>query len=483
MLFNSIFFLFVFFPIVTGFYYFLPHRFRSAWLLLVSSYFYMSFIPAYILILAFTITIDYVSGRCIELLSGKTKRYFLIASILSNIGVLFTFKYFNFFSEQITALAEMLHWNYSLQTLELILPIGLSFHTFQALSYIIEVYRGKQNAERNFGIFALYVMFYPQLVAGPIERPQNLLHQFYEKHTFKLGQFMSGMRLILWGLFKKVVIADRISVFVNQIFNNVYDYTGSYFIFATILFAFQIYCDFSGYSDMARGFARTLGFELMVNFNAPYFSKSISEFWQRWHISLSTWFRDYVYISLGGNRVSRARWSINILLTFLLSGLWHGANWTFVIWGGLNGMYMLFSLMTHAVRSKLHAFIGWNHSALHTIVQTACTFALIGFSWIFFRAGSLDDAWYIIGQIFSTSTDIQSLLAFIGLHAPSLLIVACALGLLLVVDSISAHKERFKNIHIHAIPIPIQAIAFSALVCVIALVGKFTNQEFIYFQF
>src|SRR5678815_1064118 len=219
--------------------------------------------------------------------------------------------------------------------LKIILPIGLSFHTFQAMSYTIEVYRGNQKAERNFGIYALYVMFYPQLVAGPIERPQNLLHQFYENHKFDYERVVNGLKLILWGFFKKLVIADRLALYVGAVYNNPTHHTGLSFIMATIFFAFQIYCDFSGYSDIAIGAAKVMGFKLMTNFNRPYFARSISEFWKRWHISLSTWFKDYLYISLGGNRVSVPRWYFNLFIVFLVSGLWHGANWTYIIWGCL----------------------------------------------------------------------------------------------------------------------------------------------------
>lgn len=481
MLFNSLFFLFIFFPLVTGFYYLLPHRFRWGWLLLASCYFYMGFIPQYILILAFTITIDYFAGLFIAKLSGRKKKYFLILSILSNLGMLFVFKYFNFFNANIDALAEVIHWNYSLKSLSLILPIGLSFHTFQSLSYIIEVYRGHQKVERNFGIFALYVMFYPQLVAGPIERPQNLLPQFREKHHFDSARFMSGLRLIIWGLFKKVVIADRVSVFVNQIFNNVYDYTGAYFVLATFFFAFQIYCDFSGYSDMARGLARTMGFELMINFKAPYFSRSISEFWRRWHISLSSWFRDYVYIPLGGKRVSNFRWQYNLFITFLLSGLWHGANWTYLIWGGLNGFYLLFSIWTESLRLKIVNFFKLSGTLFQKIYQTIITFLLIGLTWVFFRAESFGDAWYILRQIFMDGYNIMSLRPFINQYRYSMLIIFSAIIFLTLADYFIADSERLEKLR--RMPLWSQILVYSLIIFFIILLGRFTNEQFIYFQF
>lgn len=277
-----------------------------------------------------------------------------------------------------------------MDALKLLLPIGLSFHTFQSLSYVIEVYRGHQKAERNFGIYALYVMFYPQLVAGPIERPKNLLHQFYEEHYFDYQRVVDGLKLMLWGLFKKVVIADRLSVLVNEVYGNPSGHQGFLLVIATVFFAFQIFCDFSGYSDMAIGSAQVMGFKLMDNFNRPYFSKSIAEFWKRWHISLSSWFRDYIYIPLGGNRVPQWRMCCNLFLTFLLSGLWHGANWTFVIWGGLNGFYMVFSILTHDPRKKLVQWTGLDrHPKAHKYLNVMVVFSLVCLGWIFSGPGML----------------------------------------------------------------------------------------------
>ncbi len=301
MLFNSVQFL-IFFPVVTALYFVLPHKYRWAMLLAASCIFYMVFIPAYILILASTIIVDYIAGIYIERSTGARRRLFLIISIISNVGFLAFFKYFNFLNGNIAFLARLIHWNYPINVLYIILPIGLSFHTFQAMSYTIEVYRGTQRAERHFGIYALYVMFYPQLVAGPIERPGRLIHQFYEEHHFDYVRVTSALKLMTWGLFKKVVIADRLAMIVNPVYNNPAQYNGMTLALATVCFAYQIYCDFSGYSDIARGSAQAMGFDLMDNFNRPYFAKSIAEFWKRWHVSLSTWFRDYVYIPMGGEQ-------------------------------------------------------------------------------------------------------------------------------------------------------------------------------------
>lgn len=361
----------------------------------------MSFIPIYLSIIGLTIVIDYWAGIWLEETTGSKRKWILAMSIISTCLVLFVFKYFDFFSYNVNAFARFFHLDYSVPMLRLILPIGLSFHTFQSLSYVIEVYRGHQKAERHFGIYALYVMFYPQLVAGPIERPGHLLYQFHERHVFNYSDVTQGLRLMVWGLFKKVVIADRLAAFVNAPFDRPMEHQGINFILAAALFGVQIYCDFSGYSDVARGSAQVMGFRLMQNFNRPYFSKSISEFWRRWHISLSSWFKDYVYFPLGGNRTSTPRWYLNLVITFLISGLWHGANWTFIIWGLLHAIYMIVGDLTYSLRSKLWAVIGLSESSpIRRFIQVFCTFSLVSFSWIFFRANSLENALYIVHHLF-----------------------------------------------------------------------------------
>ena len=397
MLFNSFPFL-VFFPTVTIIYFLLPHRLRWAWLLAASSFFYMFFKPVYILILFFTIIIDYFAGILLEdEKNGQRKKLWLIMSLIANIGVLAVFKYYNFLNSNISGVCSFFGASNHIPYLNILLPIGLSFHTFQAMSYTIEVYRGNQKAERHFGIYSLYVMYYPQLVAGPIERPQNMLHQFYEKHYFDYVNVVEGLRLMLWGMFKKVVVADRLAIFVNSVYDHPKDFHGFQTILATAFFSFQIFCDFSGYSDIALGSAQVMGFKLMVNFNRPYFSKSISEFWKRWHISLSTWFRDYLYISLGGNRVSKLRSYFNQFIVFLISGLWHGANWTFVIWGSLHGAYLIIGRFTYQFRAKLGSKSGLGKVLqLNSLIQIITTFTLAAFAWIFFRAATLSDALTII---------------------------------------------------------------------------------------
>ncbi len=388
MLFNSFHFVF-FFVVVTSLYFILPHRFR--WMLLLGSscYFYMAFIPVYILILGFTIVIDYFAGILLEDTEGKKRKYWLIASLVANIGVLAIFKYYNFLNNNLSEALNAFGYHNSVPNLSILLPIGLSFHTFQAMSYTIEVYRGKQKAERNFGIYSLYVMFYPQLVAGPIERPQNLIHQFYEKHYFEYERVVEGLKLMLWGFFMKLVIADRLAIYVNAVYNNADQHSGKTLALATVFFAFQIYCDFAGYSSIAIGAAKVMGFKLMTNFNRPYFSRSISEFWKRWHISLSTWFKDYLYISLGGNRVSVPRWYFNLFIVFAISGLWHGANWTYIIWGAINGFYLVFAIVTDKSRKRLSSLVYLDRMPkIHHALQILVTFVLACFAWIFFRANT-----------------------------------------------------------------------------------------------
>src|ERR1051325_9198543 len=396
MLFNSFEFLY-FLGVVWTVNFLLPHRWRWAWLLGASCYFYMQFIPIYILILLITIVIDYYAGIWIEQTDDPIKKKrFLSLSILSVCAVLFVFKYFNFFNANAATLAKMIGWNYPVAALRIILPIGLSFHTFQSLSYVIEVYRGHQKAERHFGIYALYVMYFPQLVAGPIERPQNLLPQFHRERNVTWEQFRDGLFLALWGLVKKVMIADCVSQYTDTVYNYNVNHSGTSLLLGTYFFAIQIYCDFSGYSDIARGVSRMFGIELMKNFETPYFARSIAEFWSRWHISLSTWFRDYVYIPLGGNRVSIPRNFLNLFVVFLLSGFWHGANWTFIVWGALHGAYL--------VIERTLGIGGKNSEPTRQLLvvqflRIALTFHLVLISWILFRARSIHEAWSIFHKI------------------------------------------------------------------------------------
>jgi D-alanyl-lipoteichoic acid acyltransferase DltB (MBOAT superfamily) len=457
----------------------MPHRFRWALLLAASCIFYMAFIPIYILILIFTIIIDYFAGLAIEKVAQPKKKILLVISIISNVGCLAVFKYFNFINGNVAALATLIHWNYPIDALHIILPIGLSFHTFQAMSYTIEVYRGNQRAERNFGIYALYVMFYPQLVAGPIERPQNLLHQFREQHRFDYQRVTDGLKLMAWGFFKKLVIADRLAVYVNQVYNSPDSYYGATVLLASYFFAFQIFCDFSGYSDIAIGSARVMGFQLMENFNRPYHSQSIAEFWRRWHISLSTWFRDYLFFPLGANKKGKARWYFNIFVVFLLSGLWHGAKWTYVFWGGLNGIYLIFSLITNNLRARLRAGLHLNKFPIALkCLRVAFTFHLIVFGWLFFRANSLSDAFTLINNLTIQDTS-QAGLALMPLKEIAIAVIA-------VLTMETAHiAQYYRSIgdYLKTWPIWLRWSAYYLLIIAILLFGKYTDQQFIYFQF
>jgi len=485
MLFNSLHFL-LFFIIVTSVYFVLPYQKRWILLLISSCYFYMAFVPIYILILGFTIVIDYFAGIYIENAKGKRRKLYLIFSLVANIGVLAIFKYYNFLNHNFSFLMHGFGLTNPFPYLAILLPIGLSFHTFQAMSYTIEVYRGNQKAERHFGIYSLYVMFYPQLVAGPIERPQNLLHQFRENFNFDYDRVTSGLRLMAWGLFKKVVIADRLARLTDGPFNDPHHYNSLSLILATIFFSFQIFCDFSGYSDMAIGSARIMGYKLMTNFDKPYYSKSIHEFWKRWHISLSTWFKDYLYISLGGNRVTIPRWYLNLFIVFLVSGLWHGANWTFIIWGSIHGFYLVFALITAKYRDYLNKLFYINKFQFISVIST---FILVAFAWIFFRANNVSTAIYISTHIIKGIPEIISKV----LHHQSVYQPLESSGrgniilpFLLIILMESVHYiQGTKNISdlFLSFPALVRWIVYYGVVLTIIFMGVFENRQFIYFQF
>ena len=484
MLFNSFHFL-IFFVIVTSLYFAVPYNKRWLLLLISSCYFYMAFVPIYILILGFTIVIDYFAGIYIENAEGRRRKLFLIFSLIANIGVLAVFKYYNFLNHNFSFLLHGFGLTNPILYLSILLPIGLSFHTFQAMSYTIEVYRGNQKAERHFGIYSLYVMFYPQLVAGPIERPQNLLHQFREKHDFDYDRVTSGLRLMAWGLFKKVVIADRLAIVVDSVYNNPQQHNSLSLVIATVFFSFQIFCDFSGYSDMAIGAARIMGFKLMTNFNKPYQSKSIHEFWKRWHISLSSWFKDYLYISIGGNRVTIPRWYLNLFIVFLISGLWHGANWTFVIWGALHGFYLVFSLITKDFRKKINKMFFLDKILF---LPALTTFGLVAFAWIFFRADNVYTAIYISKHIFTGIPEIinklvahQSVFEYVGVEKSDLVLSVLLILFLEIVHYVQSKKSISEILTQQ--PTYIRWAVYYGLVLAIVFWGVYENRQFIYFQF
>ncbi len=484
MLFNSTHFFF-FFIIVTSLYFAFPYSKRWLLLLVSSCYFYMAFVPVYILILGLTIVIDYFAGIYIENSEGSRKKLFLICSLIANIGVLSIFKYYNFINENFSFFLDGFGFVNPLPYLSILLPIGLSFHTFQAMSYTIEVYRGHQKAEKHFGIYSLYVMFYPQLVAGPIERPQNMLPQFRKKFDFDYDRVTSGLRLMAWGLFKKVVIADRLAITTDMVYDNPQQFNSLSLIIATVFFSFQIFCDFSGYSDMAIGAARVMGFKLMTNFDRPYQSKSVNEFWKRWHISLSTWFRDYLYIPLGGNRRTIPRWYFNLFIVFLISGLWHGANWTFIIWGALHGFYLVFALLFKNQRTWLNRFLFFDKIPFLPVITT---FILVAFAWIFFRANSVDSALYISKHIFTGIPNLlhklqthQSVFEYLGLTKADLM-----LSVLLIFFLETFHYIQGKvniSLAIMQKPLYVRWTLYFGLLALIVFLGVFEERQFIYFQF
>jgi alginate O-acetyltransferase complex protein AlgI len=485
MLFNSIPFL-IFFPIVVILYFNLPQRFRNIFLLLASCFFYMFAIPKYILILFFIITVDYFAGIQIEKSQGPSRILWLRLSLIANIGLLFLFKGFPF------GLAHFFNLDDSpIFWVKILLPIGLSFHTFQAMSYTIEVYRGNQKAERNFITYAIYVMFFPQLVAGPIERPYNLIHQFGENHIFQYENVVNGMRLMLWGMFKKVVVADSLAVVVDQVYGDIFLYKGWIFIVATVFFAFQIFYDFSGYSDIAIGAARVLGFRLMTNFRNPYASASFSEFWKRWHISLSSWFRDYLYIPLGGNRVPKDRHYLNLFITFLIAGVWHGCNTTFLVWGGLNGFYVIFAQWTKDAREKLSSLVGLNRLPnFHRLLKIATVFSLTCFGWIFFRASSNSDAICVITRMWGSAqrwdgSNFQPLyLSDMGWNP----YFSIAIVILIIFTQAILYLQKDLPIgeFLNSKPTWLRWTFYYLLTVLIALawlLSSFKPQQFIYFQF
>ena len=393
MLFNSWQFA-IFIPIVFILYWLLPHRFRWVLLFAASYYFYMSWNVKYVVLILFTTCASYFAALFLEKTENeKTRKLILAVTLIACLGVLFVFKYFNWFFESLSAVLSVFSIRLHPITLKWLLPVGISFYTFQTLSYVIDVYRGKVKAERHFGIYATFISFFPQLVAGPIERTSNLLPQIKGEHSFNREQALYGIKLMAVGFFKKMVVADNFAPYVDKIFSDIHNFSGFTLIIAAIMFSIQIYCDFSGYSDIARGASKLMGIELMENFKSPFMSSSIKETWSRWHISLTTWFRDYLYIPLGGSRCSKIRYYFNIFVTFLVSGLWHGASWTYVFWGGLSGLGQIFEDIVGIKSYKKRNFI-W---ALRVIL--AFTFFYLCAA--FFRSETIEDAFFLIGHAFN----------------------------------------------------------------------------------
>ncbi len=426
MNFNSAEFL-LFYPIVAVLNFVVPHKFRVVPLLLASYYFYLTWNAKLFFLILFTTAVSYASGVLIEK-QPKHKKAWMVASVAASLAVLFFFKYYNFVAGSIGGLFGA-DW-----TLQLILPVGISFYTFQTLSYSIDVYRGNIKAERNFLYYALFVSFFPQLVAGPIERPDNLLPQLHAEHTFNTDDLYVGAKRMLAGFFKKIVVADTVAVYVDTVYNRPGETGGLAIMAATVLFAVQIYCDFSGYTDIAIGCARIMGYRLMQNFDRPYSAESIREFWSRWHISLSGWFKDYLYIPLGGNRKGVARALLNLLIVFLVSGLWHGAEWTFVLWGLLHGIYRAVGDLTYKKRNALYAAAGLDTDSKPVrLFRTAITFVLVCFAWIFFRANNTSELVQILEALFTTF-GAASFLSDLGLTFSGALTIVLAIAMMVMLD-------------------------------------------------
>ena len=468
MLFNSLTFL-VFFPCVFLLYYILPFRFRKYFLLAASYYFYMCWKPEFIVLILFSTVVDYCCGLGMAR-RPERKKLLLAVSLTMNLGLLFFFKYLNFFGETLTALCRAVSIPFSAPALSIILPVGISFYTFQTLSYTLDIYKGRLEPERDFVTFALFVSFFPQLVAGPIEKASNLLPQLKTEHPFDYQTVTWGAKRMVWGFFKKMVVADQLAVLiVDPVYQNLEQYQGGALFFATCAFAVQIYCDFGGYSDIARGCAQMMGIRLMANFRNPYFSGSVTEFWKRWHISLTSWFREYVYIPLGGNRKGTAKKCLFVLITFTLSGLWHGANWTFVIWGVLHALVMDLEFLWS------RRFPGKERGAAVRVLRCAITFLVVSALWIFFRAASLSDAIYILRYaVWGIGEPVQYARAALSALNPGLRETAMLTGALALLFGFDLADERGDAVAlVSGWPAAVRWACYLGLVLIVLIFGVY----------
>jgi D-alanyl-lipoteichoic acid acyltransferase DltB (MBOAT superfamily) len=446
---------------------------RKILLLLAGWFFYAAWKPEYIFLLLLSTLVDFVAAKQIYKTGNiRKKNMFLILSIIVNLGILFGFKYFNFFDRNLFRFLSVFNLEYSKTFNDFILPVGISFYTFQTMSYTIDVYRKKNIPENKFWNFALFVSFFPQLVAGPIERFSKLMPQFEKKHVFEYKRVTSGLKLIFWGFFQKIVIADSMQRFVEIVYSNPSNYQGLDILLVTLFFGVQIYGDFSGYNDIARGSARILGYELSINFNLPYFSKSFAEFWRRWHITLSSWFRDYVYIPLGGNRSkTKIRIYFNLMITFVLSGFWHGASWTFIIWGMLHGIYYISERLFN---SRFGVLVFYKYK-LFKVFKIIFVFALVNFAWIFFRSKSITIAYTLIQNLFDFS------LIKLSFDRTSVAINIILSSLLFIVHFIERKKDIITFVSEQNLIV--RYSIYYTLILIMIGFGNFGLQEFIYFQF
>lgn len=498
MLFNSLDFL-LFFPIVTMVYFLLSDKVKYLWLLVTSYYFYMCWNAKYALLILLSTVITYAGGLFLEQVKQADygndrkayyKKWIVGFSFGLNLAILFFFKYYNFAADIVDDILGLVGIRMKLPAVDVMLPVGISFYTFQALSYTMDVYRDEIYAEKNFFRYALFVSFFPQLVAGPIERSGNLLKQLAVPKKFNAEKAREGLLLMLWGFFLKIVLADRLAIFVDTVYGNVGEFPGWYLVVATVLFAVQIYCDFAGYSIIAMGSAKILGIDLMENFDAPYLATSVSEFWRRWHISLTSWFKDYLYIPLGGSRKGMCRKYLNKILVFLVSGLWHGASLSFVVWGGLNGVYQVVGEITKPIRDKAAMKMRLNQNSMgHRLLQRLVTFFLIDFSWIFFRASSLEHAVVVIRSILSASNPwvlFDGSLYQCGLDSKNFMVMLTAICVLLFADCCKTRGFSIRNL-IAEQDDWFRCLFIAASVCGLLLFGlwgpAFDQANFIYFQF
>ncbi len=480
MLFNSLHFA-IFFPIVVALYFALAHEKRWILLLAASLYFYMAWNPAYVVLLLTATAINFWAGARIGASNDpRARKLYLVTGVSTSLAILFFYKYFNLFNETLRAGFTWAGLPYPVSSLHFLLPVGISFYTFHTLTYTIDVYRGIQKPENRFGIFALFVSFFPQLVAGPIARSSMLMPQFDERHEFDYRLAASGLKLMAWGFFKKLVIADHLTAYVDQVYGAPQDFSGPVLVMATVFFAFQIYCDFSGYTDIAIGSARIMGFRLMLNFNHPYVSKNVREFWRRWHISLSTWFRDYFYVSLGGNRVPVPRWYLNLFLTFLVSGLWHGASWTFVAWGALHGLYVVVGTATEPLRRRFAEATGLARMPrLHHTLQLLITFSLVTLAWVFFRARSLGEAMTVLARLPVGMSSFRDLYLDLGAYS-----FWVSIASIVVLEAVQYWQRNGDVVEwVSERPVLVRWSLYYALIVAILVFGEFGGQDFVYFQF
>lgn len=498
MLFNSIDFL-LFFPIVMLIYFLIPKKIKHLWLLAASYYFYMFWNAKYALLMLLSTVITYASGLLIEKIKNSSyelakqtvlKKWVVAGSFVINLGILFYFKYINFALSILESAFAKIHIQLNVPVFDVILPVGISFYTFQALSYTMDVYRDEIYAEKNFFRYALFVSFFPQLVAGPIERSKNLLKQLTAPKKFCFEDAREGLLLMLWGFFLKIVLADRIAIFVGTVYSDFSTYSGAYLVVATMLFAIQIYCDFSGYSTIAMGAAKVLGITLMENFDAPYLSISVAEFWKRWHISLTSWFKDYLYIPLGGSREGNIRKYINKMIVFMVSGLWHGAAFSFVVWGGLNGLYQVIGEILQPIRNKLVSVLHLNRDSLgHKLIHIVGTFVLVDFSWIFFRVDRFKDALEIIKSIITVKNPwvlFDGSLYQCGLDEKNFRLIFFGIGILLFSDFCKRKGIKIREVIVKQ-DYWFRCLLIAVSIGLILLFGmwgpSFDKANFIYFQF